>query len=158
MKKIIRTLNLKTVSERTAEDEVETLTSITPLDLSEILEMPFLAGLEKAKEIGVDIVNKIKETRDNENGLSIILDCANDDTFEMVEAMIGHVVEALVDREKLRVPERYIGLATFDSQELLVGGNFNLLSLINYESGFDFIKIVGLNKDRSREKGLGVRR
>ena len=158
MKQIIQTLNLKTVRERTSDDEVKTLTEIKDLDLSEILDMPFLSGLEKAKEIGSDIVKSIRDYHTDENGLTIILNCANEDTYGMAEAMIGHIVEALVDRDKLRVPDRYLGLATFDIAEFLVGGNFNILSLINYESGFDFIKIVALNEDHSQEKGLGVRK
>lgn len=158
MKQIIQTLNLKTVRERTSDDEVKTLTEMKDLDLSEILDMPFLSGLEKAKEVGSDIVKSIRDYHTDENGLTIILNCANEDTYGMAEAMIGHIVEALVDRDKLRVPDRYLGLATFDIAEFLVGGNFNILSLINYESGFDFIKIVALNEDNSQEKGLGVRK
>ena len=158
MKQIIQTLNLKTVRERTSDDEVKTLTEMKDLDLSEILDMPFLSGLEKAKEIGSDIVKSIRDYHTDENGLTIILNCANEDTYGIAEAMIGHIVEALVDRDKLRVPDRYLGLATFDIAEFLVGGNFNILSLINYESGFDFIKIVALNEDHSQEKGLGVRK
>ena len=158
MKQIIQTLNLKNSKGKNFWRWGKNIDWNKDLDLSEILDMPFLSGLEKAKEIGSDIVKSIRDYHTDENGLTIILNCANEDTYGMAEAMIGHIVEALVDRDKLRVPDRYLGLATFDIAEFLVGGNFNILSLINYESGFDFIKIVALNEDHSQEKGLGVRK
>lgn len=157
MKQNIQTLNLKTVKRRTSEDEVNFYLFMKELDLSYILDLPFAEGLEKAKDVAGEIVKEIKDNKNTENGLTIILNCVNEDTFGLAEAMIGHIVTELVNRDKLRVPDRYLGLATFDDADKLTGGSFNLLSLINYESGFDFIKIVALNEDHTEEKGLGVR-
>lgn len=150
----IMTLDLNTGE--VAADNPKTKIHEEVLDLSFVLDMNLFEGLETTKEIALNIINKIKSnTNEEEKSLEIIIKSENDDTFEMAESVIGYMVEELVDRTQLRREERLLGFATLKEADNYIGGQFNLLSLLNYTSGLDSIRIRFINHD-GREKGLGV--
>lgn len=123
------------------------------IDTDKILDSSLNEGSKIMTEVAADIRKSIESNSGDAIDILVHLNGNQDYSISIAQPLVGYIVQELVS-EELR-GEKILGFATIDQYENFIGGDFNLLQLINYKTAFDYIRITCLTED-GRAVGLGV--